>query len=180
MESHHTSSQPPILIPEVRIQSRIRELAQQINNDYQDEEVTAICVMKGTFIFFADLIRELEIPLTCQFLGLSSYGSATRSSGEVKVNLDLTEPLLDQNVLIVEDIIDSGLTMNFLLNMLRTRNPASIRVCSLLLKPDKLKIPLEVDYTGFKIKDEFVVGYGLDHDEKYRGLPYIGYIEEKH
>lgn len=171
---------PQVLIPEVRIQGRIKELAAEINAEYQDQEIVAICVLKGSFIFFSDVIRHLEIPLTCEFLGLSSYGNETVSSGEVKVTLDLNEPIEGRHVIVFEDIVDSGLTLNYLLRNLGSRGPASLRTCSLLVKPASLKTQVKIDYTGFEIGDEFVVGYGLDYAGKHRGLPFIGYFENKH
>jgi len=171
---------PKILIPEIKLQNRVKELGQQISYDYQDVELTAVCVLKGSFIFYSDLIRNIEIPINCEFLGLSSYGNEIRSSGEVKVTLDLNEPLEGKHVLLVEDIVDTGLTLKFMLNSLRSRNPASIKTCALLQKPDSLKTDVEVDYVGFKIQDDFVVGYGIDYAQKLRGLPYIGYVENEH
>ncbi len=176
----HSNHDPKVLIPEVKIQARLKELARQINQDYQGTEVTAVCVLKGSFIFFCDLIRELEIPLTCEFLGVSSYGNEKVSSGEVKITLDINEPIEDKHVIIFEDIVDSGLTLNYIKNSLKSRNPASLRTCSLLLKPKSLKLPMEVDYVGFHIGEEFVVGYGIDYAQKYRGLPYLGYIQNEH
>lgn len=173
-------NEPKILIPEVKIQQRVKELADLINHEYQGQEITAICTLKGSFVFFSDLIRHLEIPMTCEFLGLSSYGNKMVSSGEVKVTLDINEPMENRHVIVFEDIVDSGLTLKYIVNSLSARRPASLKTCALLLKPDSLKTPLEVDYVGFKIGDEFVVGYGIDHAEKYRGLPYIGYIENEH
>jgi len=171
---------PRVLIPEVKIQNRVRELAQQISQDYGDEEVTAICILKGSFIFFSDVIRHLDLPLTCEFLGLSSYGNETVSSGEVKVTLDLTAPLEGKNVIVFEDIVDSGLTLQYILRNLQSRAPESLRVCSLLVKPKSLKAPIEVDYVGFDIGNEFVVGYGLDYAGQYRELPYVGFLENEH
>ncbi len=168
------------LIPESRIQTRILEIAAQINQDYRGQDMVAVCILKGSFIFFCDLIRHIEVPLTCEFLGLSSYGKQTVTSGEVKVTLDLTEPIEGKNVLVFEDIVDSGLTLDFILKTLRARRPASLRVCSLLFKPGRLRAPVDVDYIGFRIGDEFVVGYGLDYAEKYRGLPYIGQLQSEH
>jgi len=168
------------LIPETRIRTRLTELAQQLNYDYQGKEVTAICVLKGTFVFFSDLIRLLEFPLTCEFLGLSSYGNETQSSGEVKVTLDINEPLEGRHVLVFEDIVDTGLTLDYILSSLRARRPESLKVCTLLQKPESMKVDLPVDYVGFKMGDEFVIGYGVDYAEKYRGLPYIGCIENEH
>jgi len=171
---------PKILIPEVRIQARVKELAAEINSEFQDQEITAICILKGSFIFFADIIREIDAPISCEFLGLSSYGSETVSSGEVKVTLDLNEPLEGKNVIVFEDIVDSGLTLNYILKSLGARGPKTLRTCALLVKPKSLKAPVQIDYTGFEIGDEFVVGYGLDHAGKHRGLPYIGYFENEH
>jgi hypoxanthine phosphoribosyltransferase len=169
-----------VMIPEAKIQQRIRDLAHQINHDYRGKEVVAICVLKGTFVFYADIIRHIDIPIHCEFLGLSSYGNETSSSGEVKVTLDITEPLAGKHVIVFEDIVDTGLTIHYILQMLKTRSPASVRVCSLLAKPECLKVPVETDYVGFNIENKFVVGYGVDASERLRGLPYIGYVEKKH
>ena len=172
---------PKVLIPEAKIKERIHDLASEISFDYRGKDVTAICVLKGSFVFFADLIREIDLPMACEFMGLSSYGNKTTSSGEVKVTLDLTEPLSGKHVIIIEDIVDSGLTMQYLLNNLNARKPASLKVCSLLFKPEQLKSDIKLDYVGFKLGSEFVVGYGLDHAGRYRQLPYIGVIEnERH
>jgi hypoxanthine phosphoribosyltransferase len=171
---------PKILIPEVRLQGRIAEIAQEINADYRGKEVTAVCILKGSFIFFSDLIRKLDLPLTCEFLGVSSYGNKMVSSGEVKVTLDINEPLENRHVIVIEDIVDSGLTLSYIMSSLRARRPASLKCCALLLKPDSLKTEIEPDYLGFKIGNEFVVGYGIDYAGKHRGLPYIGYIEHDH
>lgn len=171
---------PQVLIPEVKLHSRIAELAQEISHDYQGREITAVCVLKGSFIFFSDLIRRLDLPVTCEFLGVSSYGNKMVSSGEVKVTLDVNDPLEGRHVIVVEDIVDSGLTLSYIMNTLKARKPASLKSCALLMKPDCLKTEIEVDYLGFKIGREFVVGYGVDFAGKYRGLPYIGYIEHGH
>jgi hypoxanthine phosphoribosyltransferase len=168
------------LIPEVKLQARVAELAHEIRHDYAGKEVVAICVLKGSFIFFSDLIRNLDLPLVCEFLGVSSYGNKMVSSGEVKVTLDLNEPIEGKHVIVVEDIVDSGLTLSFIMNMLRARKPASVKSCALLFKPESLKIDIDIDYVGFKIGKEFVVGYGVDLAGKYRGLPYIGYVEHGH
>jgi hypoxanthine phosphoribosyltransferase len=174
------SVEPKVLIPEAKLQARIAELAQEISQDYAGREITAICVLKGSFIFFSDLIRQIDLPMTCEFLGVSSYGNKMVSSGEVKVTLDITEPLVNRHVIIFEDIVDSGLTLSYIMDTLRARKPASLKSCSLLLKPDSLKTPIEVDYLGFKIGKEFVVGYGIDYAGKFRGLPHIGCLEYEH
>lgn len=175
-----TLKTPKILIPEVKIQHRLDELAQEINHDYQGQSVTAICILKGSFIFFADMIRKLDLPVTCEFFGVSSYGNRTVSSGEVKVTLDINEPLENRHIILFEDIVDSGLTLSYLQNLFRTRKPASIRTCALLMKPESLKTHVDVDYIGFKLGNEFVVGYGMDYAGKYRNLPFIGYFEHDH
>lgn len=178
--SSDSKQTPKILIPEVKLQNRIAEMAAQISKDYQGREITAICILKGSFIFFSDVIRRIDLPLTCEFLGVSSYGKAKVSSGEVKVTLDINEPLEGKHVIVFEDIVDSGLTLSYILNMLKARRPASLKCASLLVKPEALKIPVQVDYTGFEIGNEFVIGYGLDYAGSFRGLPYIGYLEHDH
>jgi hypoxanthine phosphoribosyltransferase len=174
------SKAPKVLIPEVKLQARVLELAQEINHDYRGREITAICVLKGSFIFFSDVIRRLDLPLVCEFLGVSSYGNKMVSSGEVKVTLDINEPLENKHVIVFEDIVDSGLTLSYIMSSLRARKPASLKSCSLLLKPDCLKTEIDIDYLGFKIGKEFVVGYGVDFAGKFRELPYIGYITHGH
>jgi hypoxanthine phosphoribosyltransferase len=171
---------PRVLIPESKIKQRIQDLATEIAFDYRGKEITTICVLKGSFIFFADLIRQVDLPMSCEFMGVSSYGNKTTSSGEVKMTLDLTEPLSGKHVIIVEDIVDTGLTMQYLMNNLKARKPASLKVCAMLVKPDCLKCDIEIDYIGFKLGKEFVVGYGLDHGGRHRQLPYIGVIEDAH
>src|SRR6478736_4885152 len=157
------NQKPRILIPEVKLQARIAEIAHEISHDYRGREVVAICILKGSFIFFSDVIRHLDVPLTCEFLSVSSYGDKMVSSGEVKVTLDVHEPLEGKHVIVFEDIVDSGLTLNYIMNMLKMRKPASIKSCSLLMKHDALKTEVNVDYLGFKIGNEFVVGFGLDY-----------------
>lgn len=178
--SEPATKQPKILIPEVKLQARISELAQEIAHDYQGREIVAVCILKGSFIFFSDIIRRLDIPMSCEFLGVSSYANKMVSSGEVKVTLDLNEPLEGKHVIVFEDIVDSGLTLSYIMNLLRGRRPASIKSCSLLMKPEALKIEIDVDYLGFKIGKEFVVGYGIDYAGSHRGLPYIGFIDQEH
>ena len=176
-----SSKQPRILIPDIRLKARIEELAREIRQDYQGKEITAICVLKGSFIFFTDLVRALDLPLTTEFLGVSNYGSrgASTGSGSVKLTLDINEPLEGKNVLVIEDVVHSGLTLNYIMSLLRARRPASVKSCALLVKEERLKVN-PPDYWGFKIGREYVVGYGIDHEGKHRGLPYIGYLEHDH
>ena len=171
--------EPKVLFSEVRIRQRLQEIATQINHEYRGKEVVAIAILKGSFIFFADLIRLLDMPLSCEFMGVSSYGASTVSSGEVKVTLDLTEPVQGKHLLIIEDIVDTGLTMKYILDSLSARKPASLRSVAMLLKPESLKIDLDIDYIGFRIGPEFVIGYGLDYAGRYRQLPYIGVLEHE-
>ncbi len=180
MSNEKSSKLPKVLIPEVKLQSRVAELAQEINHDYKGKEVTAICILKGSFIFFSDIIRQIDLPLVCEFLGVSSYGNKMVSSGEVKITLDIHEPLEKKHVIIFEDIVDSGLTLSYITSSLKTRKPASLKTCSLLMKPDCLKTDIDIDYLGFKIGNEFAVGYGIDFAGKHRELPYIGYLEHGH
>ena len=170
--------EPPVYIAETEIKVRVRELAEKINATYGDEEITAVCTLKGSIVFFADLLRHLKMPVVCEFLGVSSYGNHTASTGEVKVTMDLNHPLTGKHVLVVEDIVDSGLTLAYILDYLRMRKAASVSTVALLFKPEALKAKdLKIDYVGFQIPNKFVVGYGLDYAEKFRGLPYIGQIE---
>ncbi len=171
---------PKVLIPEIKLQARVKELASEIARDVQGKEVVAICILKGSFVFFSDVIRHLDMPLSCEFLGLSSYGNKMVSSGEVKVTLDLNDPIEGKHVIVFEDIVDTGLTLTYILQSLAARRPASIKTCALLMKPSSLKVEIEPDYVGFRIGNEFVVGYGIDMAGKQRGLPYIGYIEHDH
>ena len=161
------------LIDEKTLQERIKQLGAQITKDFKGEDVVAICILKGSYMFYSDLIREIDANVVCEFFGVSSYHGDTQSSGEVKVTLDLTNPLEGKNVLLVEDIVDSGLTMTYLKTCLQARQPKSLKTVSLLVKPDAMKADVQLDYFGFEIKNEFVVGYGLDYQELYRNLPYI-------
>ncbi len=166
-----------ILIGEKHLQQKVLELGRKITSDYQGRPLLLLCVLKGALMFLADLARAIDLPLELDFMVVSSYGSATESSGVVRIVKDLEEPIDGKNVLIVEDIVDSGLTLNYLLEVLRTRNPASLRVCTLIDKAkerEKLVIP---DYIGFQVADRFVVGYGLDYAQRYRNLPYIGILK---
>ena len=167
-----------VLFSQEQIAERVKMLGQEISGLYHGQEVTMICVLKGSFLFYADLVRAMNVPVKCEFISVSSYGNAKTSSGEVKLNLDISTPLDGKNVLIVEDIIDSGLTLKFIRELLAVRNPASISCVSLLEKPEALKTDTSVDFSGFKIGNEFVVGYGLDYGQRYRELPYIGVLEQ--
>ena len=167
-----------ILISEDEIQTRTAELARQISVDMAGTNPFLVAVLKGAFVFLADLCRYLTLPHEVHFMAISSYGGrATESSGVVRILMDLVTSPEGQDVLVVEDIIDSGRTLNYILRNLQTRNPASVRVCSLLSKPSRREIDIPVDYVGFEIPDEFVIGYGLDFDEHYRNLPFIGVLK---
>ncbi len=168
-----------ILIPEEEVNRRISEIAAQISRDYEGKSIHLICILKGGVFFTCELAKRLTIPVSLDFMSVSSYGGGTVSSGVVKIVKDLDEPLEGKEVLIVEDIIDSGRTLAYLLEILKQRHPAGIRLCTLLDKPERrVKKQVTVDYTCFTIPDEFVVGYGLDYDQKYRNLPYIGVVEQ--
>lgn len=167
-----------VLHSEEAIAKRIEEVAAQINKDYEGREITVVGVLKGSFIFLSDLVRKLKGPVRVEFLSCSSYGDEKKSSGEVKLNLDISLPLEERDILIVEDIVDSGLTIKFLKELLAVRNPNSVRVCTLLSKPECRTVDVVVDYTGFEIANEFVIGYGLDYAQHYRELPFIGVLQE--
>jgi len=165
-----------ILIPEDRLQQRITELGAQISRDYAGEDLLLLAVLKGSVLFLSDLMRHITVPHAVDFMATSSYGASTESSGIVRILKDLDEPIQGRNVLIVEDIIDTGHTLDYLLRLLRARMPKSLRICTLLNKPDRREIDVHVDYIGFDIPNEFVLGYGLDYDELYRNLPYIAVL----
>ena len=167
-----------VLLTEEEVNKKISEVAAQINKDYEGKEVHLICILKGGVFFTCELAKRLTIPVSLDFMSVSSYGSDTKSSGVVKIIKDLDEPLEGKNVIIVEDIIDSGRTLAYLIEVLKQRNPKNIELCTLLDKPERrVKKQVQVKYTCFTIPDEFVVGYGLDYDQKYRNLPYIGVVE---
>ncbi|MEN9722101.1 MAG: hypothetical protein RJB38_87 [Pseudomonadota bacterium] len=170
---------PRILISEPKLKERVSELAREIRQDYAGKEIVAICVLKGSFIFFTDLIRQLDLSLSTEFLGVKAYPKSV-TSGEVKLTLDINEPLEGKHVLVIEDVVHTGLTLNYIMNLLRARRPASLKSCALLVKEERLKIAPPIDYWGFKLGKEFVVGYGIDHEGKHRGLPYIGMLEHDH
>ena len=168
-----------VLIEEEKVNQRIRELGEQISKDYAGKQVHLVCVLKGGSFFMCELAKRITVPVSLDFMSVSSYGSATKSSGVVKIVKDLDEPLKDKDVLVVEDIVDSGRTLSYLLEMLRDRGPKSVRLCTLLDKPERRVTEVHVDYTGFEIPDEFVVGYGLDYEQEYRNLPYIGILGDE-
>lgn len=168
-----------VLLTEEEVDKRINEVAEQINKDYAGKSVHLICILKGGVFFTCELAKRLNMPVSMDFMSVSSYGSGTVSSGVVRIIKDLDEPLEGKNVLIVEDIIDSGRTLAYLIEVLKQRGPKDIHLCTLLDKPERrVKKQVKVDYTCFTIPDEFVVGYGLDYDQKYRNLPYIGVVEQ--
>ena len=166
-----------VLFSEEQLKTRVAEISAQIDKDYEGKEPLLISILRGSFVFMADLVRQIHVPCTVDFMAVSSYGSGTVSSGQVKIVKDLSEPIEGKDILVVEDILDSGNTLSYLLKLLEARHPASIRLCTLLDKPERRTKPVAVQYSGFSIPDEFVVGYGLDYDEKYRNLPYIGVLK---
>ncbi len=159
------------------IAKRVEELGAKITQEYADRSLVLICVLKGSFVFAADLARTIDLPLRVDFLGVRSYGEGTESSGVVQITQDLSRPIEHEDVLIVEDIVDTGLTIAHLIDLLRTRQPRSVKVCALLHKPARARVEVPIDYLGFTIEDKFVVGYGLDFAERFRNLPYIGIVE---
>lgn len=165
------------LITDKEIAERVKQLGEVLTDKFRNKELVAVCILKGSFVFFSDLIRAINIDMSCEFLGVSSYHGGTKSSGEVKLTLDLTTPVEDKHVLLIEDIVDTGLTMNYLVKNIEQRKPKSITTASLLFKPSALKVNLKVDHVGFEIKDQFVVGYGLDYQNFYRNLPFIAQVE---
>ena len=166
-----------ILFSEEQLKARVREIAGQIDRDFAGKEPMLISVLRGSFIFMADLMRSITLPCTVDFMAVSSYGAGTTSSGQVKITKDLSESIEGRDIIVVEDILDSGNTLSYLLQILQARHPASMKLCTLLDKTDRRIKPVHVDYSGFSIPDEFVVGYGLDFAEKYRNLPYIGILK---
>ncbi len=159
--------------------ARVRELGAQITRDYQGKDLVLVCVLKGSFVFAADLARAIDLPLSIEFLGLKSYGDSQETGGVVQITSDLTKPVAGRHVLVVEDIVDTGLTLQYLRQNLATRNPSSVRLAALLHKPARARVKTDIDYLGFTIEDVFVVGYGLDWAEKYRNLPYLGVVVQE-
>lgn len=166
-----------VLYSEEQIQGKIKELGEKLSNDYEGKNPLVICVLKGAFIFMADLVKQIRVPLEIDFMAVSSYGQSTKSSGVVKIIKDLDVPVEGRHILIVEDIIDSGLTLSYLIDVLERRNAKTISVVALFNKPARRTVELEPDYAGYVLPDEFVVGYGLDYAEKYRNLPFIGILK---
>ena len=166
-----------VLFTQEQLQARVREIADEIQRDYAGKEIMLISVLRGSFIFMADLCRAIDLPCTLDFMSVSSYGKGTSSSGQVQITKDLSEDISGRHIIVVEDILDSGNTLSYLLKILEHRHPASIRLCTLLDKPERRVKPVQVHYSGFTIPDAVVVGYGLDYAEKYRNLPYIGILK---
>lgn len=173
MTSPTPDTTPRVLISAERIAQRVVELGAQITKDYRDKNLVLVCILRGSFVFAADLARAIALPLKVEFLGVQSYGEDTESSGVVRITLDLKTPIADEHVLIVEDIVDTGLTLNYLLDHLAMQSPASLNVCSLLHKPARARVEVPIQYLGFTIDDVFVVGYGLDVAHFHRNLPYV-------
>ena len=173
MEKHHVE----VMLQEDVVDARIKELGEQISRDYAGESVHLICILKGSVYFTCELAKRITVPVTMDFMQCSSYGAETKSSGIVKIVKDLDEPIIDRNVIIIEDIIDSGRTLTHLKKLLAQRSPKSLKICTLLDKPDRRVVDVPVEYVGFQIEDKFVVGYGLDYDQQYRNLPYIGVVQ---
>lgn len=173
MEKHHIE----VMLSEEKVDARIKELGEQISRDYAGKSVHLICILKGSVYFTCELAKRITVPVTMDFMQCSSYGGETKSSGIVKIVKDLDETIMDRNVIIIEDIIDSGRKLSHLKKLLAQRNPASLKICTLLDKPERRVVDVDVEYVGFQIEDKFVVGYGLDYDQQYRNLPYIGMVE---
>lgn len=166
-----------VLLTEEQLKAKCAEMGAQITRDYQGKNLLLVTVLKGAVVYLADLMRCIDLPCAIDFMVVSSYGSGVKTSGVVKIVKDLDQDLSGKDILIVEDILDSGMTLNYLKGLLQGRNPASIRIATLLDKPSRRKVDLQADYVGYEVPDEFVVGYGLDYDEKYRNLPYVGILK---
>ncbi len=166
-----------VMLTEEEVDARINEIGKRISEDYAGKQVHLICVLKGGSFFMCELAKRITVPVSFDFMSVSSYGGDTKSSGVVKIVKDLDDSIKDKEVIIIEDIIDSGRTLSYLMELLQQRGPKSLSLCTLLDKPERRVVDVKVDYTGFQIPDEFVVGYGLDYDQRYRNLPYIGIVE---
>lgn len=177
MEAIQMGEKIRVLLTEEEVDRKIEEIGKKISEDYQGKEIHLICILKGGIFFTCELAKRITVPVSLDFMSVSSYGAGTKSSGVVKIVKDLDEPLDGKDVIIVEDIIDSGRTLSYLIEILHKRNPKSIKLCTLLDKPERRVTDVKVDYIGFNIPDEFVVGYGLDYSQRYRNLPYIGVVE---
>ena len=173
MEKHHIN----VLIPEEVVDNKIKEIGEQISKDYEGKEVHLVCVLRGGSFFMCELAKRITVPVSLDFMSVASYGNDTKSSGAVRIVKDLDDSLEGKDVLVVEDIIDSGRTLSYLLELLKDRKPNSLKLCTLLDKPDRRVVDVDIDYTAFQVPDKFVVGYGLDYAQKYRNLPYIGVVE---
>ena len=173
MEKHHIN----VLISEADVDKRIQELGDQISKEYEGKEIHLICVLRGGSFFMCELAKRITVPVSLDFMSVSSYGNDTKSSGAVKIVKDLDDSIQGKDVLVVEDIIDSGRTLSYLLEMLKDRKPNSLKLCTLLDKPERRVVDVDIDYTAFQVPDQFIVGYGLDYAQKYRNLPYIGVVE---
>ena len=166
-----------VLLSEEKINARIREIGEQISKDYAGKSVHLVCILKGGSFFMCELAKRITVPVSIDFMSVSSYGDASESSGVIKIVKDLDEPLTDKHVLVIEDIVDTGKTLSYLLELLKGRGAADVKLCSLLDKPERRVVDIKADYTGFQIPDEFVVGYGMDYAQRYRNLPYIGIVK---
>ena len=166
-----------VMFNEEQVEKKVREIAERITADFEGEEVHLICILKGSIFFTADLAKAIDLPITLDFMSVSSYGDGTESSGRIKIIKDLDDNIEGKNVIVVEDIIDSGRTLDFLMDMLRARKPKSLSLCTFLSKPSRRVVDIKVDYIGYEIPDKFVVGYGMDHAQKYRALPFVGVVE---
>jgi hypoxanthine phosphoribosyltransferase len=178
LDSRAVAAVGQILVQPDDLSHRVEELAGEISRDYDGRELLLVGVLKGAVFFLSDLMRHLTVPCEVDFMAVSSYGSSTESSGVVRIMKDLDTPIEDRDVLVVEDIVDSGLTLKYLLRTLSARNPSSLEVCALLEKPERRKVDLEIRYTGFEIPNTFVIGYGLDHGERFRNLPYVAALNQ--
>ncbi len=171
------AEQVEVLLSEEKINARIREIGEQISRDYAGKSVHLVCILKGGSFFMCELAKRITVPVSIDFMSVSSYGSSSESSGVIKIIKDLDEPLAGKHVLVIEDIVDTGKTLHYLVELLKDRGAADVKLCALLDKPDRRVVEIGADYTGFQIPDEFVVGYGMDYDQRYRNLPYIGVVK---
>jgi hypoxanthine phosphoribosyltransferase len=174
-----TKITPTVLFAQQEIEKRVQQIADELSAEYAGRELLVVGILKGSWVFLADLVRKMTIPVVIDFMTVSSYGASTKTSGVVKIVLDLKCPLENRDVLVVEDILDTGLTLKYIVDNLKTRRPRSLKIVALMDKPDRRRADIRADWVGFKVPDKFVVGYGADYAERFRSLPYIGYIDEK-